>query len=237
MNKLLYLSLCALLLNSCIITDEIEAEVLDTTDSGLELFINFDSQTATDISGNGYNGLVGGSRFVTNTPSGSGYAYSIVEASELITIPYNPFIGLTEYSICFWLRDPSQGLLMNTYGNNTNSNTANYPTIRISDNLFYSAFNSYAMSDYFNYNPSTVLQDGDWHYVVITASSELQSLYVDNSKVATQLESVNTSASSEIHFGGVLYEYAGASMKIDNIRIYSRALTSQEISLIYNEER
>lgn len=237
MNRLLYLSIFALLLNSCIVTDDIEAEDLDTTSAGLELFINFDNQAATDISGNRYNGLVGGDRFVTNTSNGSGYAYNIVEASDLLIIPYNPFAGLTEYSICFWVRDPSQGLLMNTYGNSTDSNTANYPTLRISDNLLYSGFSSYSINDYFNYNPSTILQDGDWHYLVITATSSMQYLYIDGLKVSTQMEEISGSNSSEVHFGGSLYNYAGSMMKIDNIRIYSRAVSAQEISLIYNEER
>ncbi len=237
MNRLLYLSIFALLLNSCIVKDDIEAGDLNNTSAGLELFINFDSQTAIDVSGNGYNGVLGGSRFVTNTPNGSGYAYNIVETSDLLTIPYNPFRGLDEYSICFWLRDPSQGLLMNAYGNSTDSNTANYPTIRISDNLLYSGFCSYSINDYFNYNPSTLLQNGEWHYLVITVTSTEQSLYIDGSKVSTQVEYVDSSNSSEIHFGGVLYNYAGSVMKIDNIRVYNRAISSQEISLIYNEEK
>lgn len=237
MKNLLYLSIFALILNSCIVTDELEAEVLDTTNSGLELLINFDSQTANDISGNKYNGTLGGDRFVTNTPSGSGYAYNIVEASDLLIIPYNPFSGLTEYSFCFWVRDPSQGLLMNTYGSNTNSNTSNYPTLRISDNLLYSGFSSYCISNYFNYNPSTVLQDGDWHYLVITVTSTLQCLYIDGIKMSTQTASVSGSNSSEVHFGGELYGYTNAIMKIDNIRIYSRAISIEEISLIYNNEK
>lgn len=231
------MSIFALFLNSCIITDDIEAEDLDTSNTGLELYINFDNQTATDNSGNGYNGILGGTRFVTSTPKGSGYAYNIVETDDLLIVPFNPLAGLTEYSICFWIKDPSQGLLMNAYGYSGNSSNQNFPVLRISDDLFYSSFSGYSINDYFNYKPSSVLQDGNWHFLVVTVNQELQELYVDGSRVATQQEGVGGSASSELYFGGTLYGYAGALMKIDNIRLYNRSITSQEIGLIYKAEK
>ncbi|MFI3301724.1 MAG: LamG domain-containing protein [Rikenellaceae bacterium] len=237
MYKFIYFAIATCLLSSCIITDDVEYEDLNNTSSGLLLYITFDGQTAKDYSGHSYNGIAGGNNYVTNTPNGTGYAYNIVSASDYVTIPYNPLKGRTEYTISFWVRDPSQGLLINTYGNDTNNRYTNYPAIRVNDNKLYACFKSYSISsDYFNYDTSSVLQNGNWHHVVVTVTPYSQALYVNASKAATQQASVSESQSSEIHIGGALSDYTGAMMKIDNLRIYSRAITAEEIKLIYNEE-
>ena len=237
MKKITLYLITTLLLCGCIITDDITPEELDKPNSGLVLRITFDNKNAEDISGYNQDGVINSSNFVTNTPNGEGYAYNIVNEDDLIRVPYNPLKEISEYSICFWVRDPSQGLLLNAYGNSTNSSSANFPTIRISNNNFYAGFSWGSISDHFTYDSTTILQNGDWHHVVITVTPDYQHLYINGSRMSTQQTNVDYSESSEIHIGGALGNIAGALMKIDNIRLYNRAIPDSQIKLIINEER
>lgn len=210
--------------------------------NGLWAYYTFDDENMNDSWENGMNGLIENTAtYLTNTPNGSGKAIKLGLNSDnqlvKARVPYNPFSSKTEYSYCFWVKEPSQGLIMNAYGNNTNSNTANYPVVRIYDSKLYACFNSYSISDYFNYNTATTLQDGSWHHVAVSITNNSQILYVDGTRVSTQQESVGMSTSSEIHFGGELYGYEGSDMKIDNIRIYSRTISASDVLSIYNSEK
>lgn len=210
--------------------------------NGLWSYYNFDDETMNDSWENEMNGLIENSAtFLTNTPNGSGKALKIGLNSDnklvKARIPYNPFANKTEYSYCFWIKEPSQGLIMNAYGYNTNSSNSNFPVVRIYSSKLYACFSSYNMSDYFNYNTDTTLQDGDWHHIAVSVNSNSQILYVDGVRVSTQQVSVSSSASSEIHFGGELYGYEGSDMKIDNIRIYSRTISATDAISIYNSEK
>ncbi len=210
--------------------------------NNLWAYYTFDDENMNDSWENGMHGLIeNNATFLTNTPNGSGKALKIGLNSDnqlvKARVPYNPFANKTEYSYCFWIKEPSQGLIMNAYGNSTDSNTANYPVVRIYDSKLYAGFNSYSMSDCFNYNTSTTLQDGSWHHVAVSVANNSQILYVDGVRVSTQQESVGSSGSSEIHFGGELYNYEGSDMKIDNIRIYSRTISASDALSIYNSEK
>lgn len=210
--------------------------------NGLWAYYTFDNENMNDSWENEMNGIIeNDATFLTSTPNGSGKALKLGlnNQNQLVKarVPYNPFANKTEYSYCFWVKEPSQGLIMNAYGNNTNSNTANYPVVRVYDSKLYACFDSYSMSDYFNYNTATTLQDGDWHHIAVSVKSGEQILYVDGARVSTQQESVGSSGSSEIHFGGELYNYEGSDVKIDNIRIYTRVISASDALSIYNSEK
>ncbi len=222
-------------------SDESTSTTTTAVTNGLWAYYTFDDETMNDSWENGMNGLIENSAtFLTNTPNGSGKALKLgLNSDNLLVkarVPYNPFANKTEYSYCFWVKEPSQGLIMNAYGNSTDSNTANYPVVRIYDSKLYACFNSYSMNDYFNYN-TTTLQDGDWHHIAVSVANNSQILYVDGTRVSTQQESVGSSESSEIHFGGELYSYEGSDMKLDNIRIYSRTISASDALNIYNSEK
>ncbi|MFI3301725.1 MAG: carboxypeptidase regulatory-like domain-containing protein [Rikenellaceae bacterium] len=211
--------------------------------NGLWAYYTFDNEDMQDAWENGMNGIIENTpTFVTNTPNGSGKALKLgLNSSNLLVkakVPYNPFATITEYSYCFWLRDPTQGLIMNGYGKDSDNRYTNYPVIRLYDTKLYACFKSYSItSDYFNYAVSSTLQDGNWHHVAVSVKSGEQILYIDGVKYSTQQTSVSLSESSEIHFGGELSSYSGSDMKIDNIRIYSRVISADDAKSIYNAEK
>jgi len=86
---------------------------------------------------------------------------------------------------------------------------------------------------------TTDLTDGSWHHVVVTCDVAATSLrlYVDNSEEDD--ETINdpvVSRASDVVLGAVAHTpsnlpYEGA---IDDVRIYDRALSSSEVTALYN---
>jgi hypothetical protein len=87
---------------------------------------------------------------------------------------------------------------------------------------------------------SGAITAGTWHHVVAVENSGTTTVYVDGTSVATDSGSnnTNTSPTANLNFGG-RDDFASSSNermdgKIDDVRIYSDALTSAEVGYIYN---
>lgn len=84
--------------------------------------------------------------------------------------------------------------------------------------------------------------DGNWHHVVVTFdAAEAFRLYVDGSRVdQTSVTAPTVSRASDVVFGGIAHtpdqnlQYAG---KLDDVRVYDRALSADEVSNLYNATR
>ena len=82
----------------------------------------------------------------------------------------------------------------------------------------------------------TVITDGQWHYVGLTWDGSYRALYVDDVEVA---KDVNPQGHLKIAVGG-LHFGAGSNIQtasffsglIDDIRIYNRALTAEDIEAL-----
>ena len=210
--------------------------------NGLWAYYTFDDETMNDSGENRMNGTIDFTpTFTTTTPNGKGKSLVVGTNSDnnwvMARVPYNPFKNRTEYSYCLWVKNPSQGMLMNTYGNSTNSSSANYPTMRIYNNKLYAGFSWGSTSEYFDYNTSTTISNGEWNHIAVSVKDYEQILYINGQRVSTQQEDVDASESSEIHFGGSLGSISGADMRIDNIRLYSRTITQRDAREIYNSEK
>ncbi len=84
---------------------------------------------------------------------------------------------------------------------------------------------------------STLPTDGSWHHIVVTASATEVKLYKNGSQIgSTASITVNTNALTEAHIGVRHYNndlyWDG---KIDQVRIFNRAITSEEVETLYNE--
>ena len=81
----------------------------------------------------------------------------------------------------------------------------------------------------------TGYNDGDWHFVVMTNDGTTAKLYVDN----VQVQSISSSGiGSQTITNADIGAYRGGSQyfdgKIDEVAIWSRALTSDEVTELYN---
>ena len=215
---------------------------------GLVSYYTFEKADVSDCTDNELHGnMIGEPTFVSETPSGEGKAIFLnYIKGQYINIPYNPFKGISQYSICLWIKDFSTGMVFSCSVQGASLARSDYPRLVCQSDsrfTFYTGYDNYNDTPSFDYDV-TKIQAGGWHHVALTCTASggmlNRNLYVDGKLVATNSRGDgNTSSSaSGILFGGNdggKYS-VGTSMKLDNIRFYTRALTKDEIATIYAKE-
>ncbi len=77
---------------------------------------------------------------------------------------------------------------------------------------------------------------GQWQHIAVTSQGGFVTLYVDGQSVASGSQNINTTSGSQFYMGMVPGTY-GQTRKIqgevDEVSVYNRALTSNEIAAIY----
>lgn len=86
------------------------------------------------------------------------------------------------------------------------------------------------------YNNSSYLWDGNWHHIIGTFDGITRKLFVDSNNVVSNSDYTGkiTASGREFKLG---YSDSGATYfngLIDDVRIYNRALSAEEIQAIYN---
>ena len=202
---------------------------------------SFDDETANNVAGTTYNGVVfGEAKYISDTPSGEGKALFLNGIKEqLVNIPYNLFKGRSSYSICAWIKDFSTGSL---FGGVASDTYGSIPKLYFTGDGHVS-FDCHG--SYLDYAPSfsyiyTPIQADAWHHIAVTCSSGVLALYIDGQFKDT----INKSQSfysnkydnlTRVQIGGNgngLYPVF-FSGKLDNVAVYSEALSSNVIDYIY----
>ena len=215
---------------------------------GLIAYYTFDNSNADDFTENGlHGGVMNSPDFIDDTPSGGGKCLRINGMkNQSMQIQYMPFKNLNNYSISLWIKDFSSGALI--YGLSTNWGAYyDCPRILMLDSGFFEFkvnASSSGSGKEFVY-PYTSIQSSYWHHLVFSCSKKndssnaLLNLYVDGVLV----DSIESSFSNNYNNYGVTKiviggdregSYTAPTMKLDNIRIYSRALTRQDAESLYN---
>lgn len=209
--------------------EEIEIPKEDTSidlQKGLKAYYTFNDGSCNDISGNGFHGVFQGNPIVTeDTPTGKGYAIFLNGYKEhLINIPYNPLHGFTQATYSFWIKDLDSGIIIGAI----DTNGASTPFVSCTQNEFI-ALN--------NHSFSKMVQNIKefWSMRTITLDEQEQKFYINGELYDVQTQNINPSSGEKIQIGGNgnnSYRY-WQKMKIDNVRIYSRALNAYEVNKIY----
>lgn len=229
------------LILAALFTTSIFAQDLTT---GLKLHYTFDDVVGTlvpDASGNGQAGTFMGAAVTAEGHTGP--AVSLTNVNDYVQLPNDITTTLTDYTVACWVN-------LNTVNN---SNGDNYWG-RIFDfgngtaiNMFMAPQNG---APYYAIKPSDVvgeqsvkssgfLTPNAWYHVAVTCSFNettglgVLRMYLNGSIVATKSDVTTTPAS----MGTTLQNYIGKSQyadptingKIDDFRIYSRALTTDDI--------
>jgi hypothetical protein len=136
------------------------------------------------------------------------------------------------FSISVWVNSDlgSGGIIANYIGDPT------YHGYKMLLYLSKANFFAYVTGDNIDVGGGTNIIDTDWHHVVITFDSEHVNLYVDGSTDMAEEDYTNTldyPAGSHLRLGGdnTDQDYDG---QIDEVGIWNRALTSSEITELYN---
>ncbi len=217
---------------------------------------------ANDESGNGNNGTVNGAALTSdrNGITNSSYNFNVNNWSfgsggDNIYIPYNPSFNFSDFTLSTWVNRASAGSAISPqalsiikryqYGYNNPSGETWLLTIGhgTSQNgaLLYGTVVEQSLSPAPNFyaQSNQVIPLNLWCHVIMTYSQSTIKLYINNQLVGTTTDpsiSINTIGNSGISIG--LSEQANGQWEpfdgsIDDIGIWSRALTPQEISALY----
>lgn len=260
---------CRLTVTSDVGSEEVVLRVVNTSggggegsgdvsviSSGLVAFYCFDEANCNDATLNAYNGsAMFQPLFVTDSPNGKGNSLLLnAPKQQYVNIPYNPLFDKYDYTLSFWIRDFSDGLLLGAI------NTEDYGTSRSSfpriicqngQFVFYNNYGSIDETPPFNYDANAIKSDGKWHMLTFTCMKKdkydtpfERKLYVDGALMASSnLKGwkfvYNQGISSEFHIGGNggKKDMSATTMKIDNIRMYDRCLDRNEAELLYEADR
>ncbi len=199
---------------------------------------------ANDSSGNSNHGIVNGATLTTDRFGNSNSAYSF--NNNYILIPSSSNYAVTNFTISFWLSSTSTQtqvpLKKNTYSNSANEQFA----FALND------LNPYGVEFTCKYNNPTCtpgvgwnknekiknILDGNYHHLVGVANGNQVQLWIDGVLVNTitgSSSSVSSCFGGDIQVGRDWSSFPNYFKgKIDDIRIYNRALSDVEITYLYS---
>jgi len=211
--------------------------------SGLIAYYPFNGN-AKDESGNDFNGVVNKASLTNDRFNKTNQSYNFdVNSNIIVPLDNNRFKSDFTISIWVYLDELSK--------------TFDYPTFMRSQNpsfyfqfvLFKSGLNE-KISFYFISNPVTAQQNVDgavngpfnsynkWYHVVLTNKSKVNELYIDGlrysvSNGASQIQGLVKETYVQFGSAGFL-PFESFIGNLDDIRIYNRALTQEEITYLAN---
>jgi murein DD-endopeptidase MepM/ murein hydrolase activator NlpD len=206
-------------------TFNITASIYDLL-GGLKIYMPFSGNT-NDVSGNANNGTNNGATLTLDRLGNANSAYSFNGSSNYISAT-NPVTG-ANYSVCAWVKTSSSGTRMDivTGGVNNATQRTGYYLYRRSNNLA-----GFDMSNILGPGGTTLLNDGNWHYLVGTAETGSLKVYVDGVLQGALIETANIS-SGVVNIGKEISSTFYFNGSIDEVRIYNRALAANEVLALY----
>ncbi len=209
-----------------------EAQFKQPTKNGLVGYWSFDdasSTKATDSSGNGNTGTLTNMAFPATASSGwtingkRGYGLAFDGTDDYVTLPNLDYNSLT---FSAWIKRgrTSAGnfdrLLMSVNSNGwgvymDSNNTIGFTKVAVS-----------------NTNSSGTITDTNWHHVVVTYDGANSRYYIDGVLDSSPSYAVSFSGGGSYTIGsrGTGEYFQG---KIDEVRIYNRALSATEVANLY----
>jgi hypothetical protein len=205
---------------------------------------------ANDESGNGNNGTNNGATLTTDRFGNSNSAYDFNGLNNLIRIPHQNSLNLIgDYSISVWYKGNYQNIFNNGWvfiakrddnGNCCSPNVPYQVFIPFNGTNYAVPATAYANGNYtFSIPPNTSpISLDQWQNLIITNTSDLLKFYINgelifSENISSTLRAPNT---ADLLIGSVNRELGAEWMngKLDDIGIWNRALTQEEITNLYN---
>jgi hypothetical protein len=194
--------------------------------NGLVAYYPF-SGNANDASGNGLNGIVNGATLTTDRFGNPSSAYSFNGSSSYISIASNPLLKLTtNLTISIWMNRTSVGGMLLCKGNAEDSYSVGL-----------TATGAMGFNRQNNFNmvlSSTATPSNAWVQVVCTLYGTNASIYFNGQFITNGTGVTLGTGTGALTIGEInsaFPSYYGGSL--DDIRIYNRALSSDEVAQLY----
>lgn len=199
------------------------------------------NSNANDESGNGYNGNIDGAILTTDRFGNVNSAFSFDGDNDRIVLPFNSKIFTSNtFSLNFWyykikntLGADSQGLIGSDNSVNRGINL-NISNDFIRNHMYTGSIQQY----YFDYYGA--ITNATWYFVTVQYNGSSFQMFVNGSLVH------EIPASGNLYHNGINFEVGHDTYntqscrwfggKIDDIRVYNRALTDLEIQSLYREK-
>lgn len=197
-------------------------------EDGLAGYYTFDDGTANDMSSNKFNAvLIGSPSFVSETANGTGKALFFSTPEQYMSIPYNSFVGIVDFSATMWVKDFAVGSFLDVSVEDSRSRFKFYYD---EDGFFKFRLNPYDSGlGQFVYDARS-LRDGRWHMLALVRKGAVCELYVDGQLVAKDERRYHDAPEEP----SLIVKNI---MKFDNLRIYNRAISAKEVKAIYDKEK
>ena len=214
----------------------------DTT-TGLVGWWKLDEGTGTnagDSSGQGNNGTLSGSTLPSWVPGKIGpYALSFDGSSSYVSLGTKT-IGYTNLTVAAWVKITGSTCVDGDYNGIVSKNGYNDFIICYqcggSGEGTTGQFGGYEGPSGPSVFSNVLINDGNWHHVVLTSDGAYENSYVDGQFQNKEARSGNvpdTSAAITIGVYSYLWQYFPGF--IDDVRIYNRALSEQDVLELYNQ--
>jgi hypothetical protein len=193
---------------------------------------------ANDESGNGNNGTVNGATLTSDRNGNINSAYSFNGTNQWINMPSGSITTMnitTDMTLSFWFKTNQTGAGLIGFGDNVNGFNGGYLAAignstlpNVSGKMSFFSANNW-------YRGNRTLVDNMWHHTCITISGTILKIIIDNN-----IDTLVANVGHPISFNGL--RAIGARNDglpgffngiIDDIAIYNRALTQQEITQLY----
>ena len=199
---------------------------------------------AQDGSGNGNHGTVNGATLTTDRFGNQNKAYEFDGTDDYILVNNSNSLSLSQYSISLWSKIDT--LISWFPGRQLISKGCEWPIgVGVSYRIYFE--NTYYVMD--NWAPSRSLLsnlinsfNSNWSHLVFTFDGQGNSMYLNgvllgnatqNSALVSSLEPLFIGARKFASSCAISGNYSG---KLDDIGIWNRALTQQEITNLYNSQ-
>lgn len=190
---------------------------------------------ANDLSGNGFNGSVNGAVLTTDRFGTANNAYNFDGSNDEIVITHNSSFNFTQFTISCWALKDNQSLYIPGIISKVQTNNLGWYLVansNISDSICFEG--GISSGNYFVAH-AAALTPNQWVHIVGTFSPGTQRIYINGVLMDTDNNPGNLYNSSEnirIGFKNGDSYWGG---KIDDIGIWNRVLTQQEITSLYTE--
>jgi hypothetical protein len=187
--------------------------------------------SATDASGNGRTATLFNTTYVTGR---SGSALNLNGTSAYASLPSGILAGASDFSVALWVRLDAVTAWTRLFDFGTGTNSYMFLSPRSGTGTLRFAITTGGAGAEQQINGPAALTAGVWTHVAITRNGNLGILYVNGAEVARNtgltLGAGSLGSTSQNWLGRSQYADPYLDGALDNVRLYSRALTASEVS-------
>lgn len=207
--------------------------------NGLIAHYPFDGNV-NDTSSNLNHGTAVGATLTTDRFGNSNCAYSFNGTNQYITAPHQAFLnfGSTDFTISLWANYANNATNRFLVGKSNGQFEQNKWIIyhSYSPTTYSFHVNTTTSSSSFSGQASWAFESNSWHHLVISKSGSTFKTYINGTLAAESSGPSTIPTTTAALTIGMAESVGWMHGKLDDIRIYNRVLSKDEISILYKED-